>query len=331
MTVYLFKNELWGSGPHGSGWHSMYRELIDYLQDAYDVELICVSNKDGLSHLYVEKFDYYLPDCEILIYDEDNDTLKAISFAETQTAGHRKDLYHRLWDVFAERNNEKDLFLITQFNNWGLLSKNNEQLRQFEDSGYNFKVSPTVFYTTTERADWENIYEQRQSLEFSQLYDKLFMLSSHDSRPDVHKLSEMGILNKSLEAIKDVKLYAEEAIKYKIGLAIGTSAEYSYREIEYMASGIPFMRIKYTTELEPALIPNYHYISIDRQKYDMPLDNRSDLRGGEKYVNAYHERFLEVKDDKDFLDEIVRNAREYYVEYCSKKNRVKHVRNLINL
>ena len=58
--------------------------------------------------------------------------------------------------------------------------------------------------------------------------------------------------------------YFEDLIKYKIGLSIAGRGELCYRDIEYMALGIPMIRFNYLSELNPNLIPNYHYISINR-------------------------------------------------------------------
>jgi hypothetical protein len=93
-----------------------------------------------------------------------------------------------------------------------------------------------------------------------------------------------------------------------------------------MGLGIPMLRFNYISELNPKLIPNFHYIAIDR-----PDDLLIDRLGNETHAKLLEERFLEVKDDKEFLDFISKNAREYYNNYLSKYNRVKHTLNLLNI
>ena len=56
-----------------------------------------------------------------------------------------------------------------------------------------------------------------------------------------------------------------------------------------------------------------------------------DRIGGEAYIEAYKKRFFEVKDDKEFLDFIIKNAREYYINYCSPQNRINHIVNRLEL
>jgi hypothetical protein len=93
-----------------------------------------------------------------------------------------------------------------------------------------------------------------------------------------------------------------------------------------MAIGVPFIRFEYTTNLNPKLIPNYHYISIDR-----PSDLVIDRLGNETHAAMIEKRFLEVKDDKEFLSFISKNAKEYYDTYLSRYNNVKHTLNLLEL
>ena len=56
-----------------------------------------------------------------------------------------------------------------------------------------------------------------------------------------------------------------------------------------------------------------------------------DVQGGDAYVQAYKERFLEVKDDTEFLKFIAENAHDYYTKYCSPQNRLSHLLNLLEL
>jgi hypothetical protein len=131
--------------------------------------------------------------------------------------------------------------------------------------------------------------------------------------------------------------YFDDVINYKVGLSVAGRGELCYRDIEYMAVGLPMLRLEYITQTNPPLIPNYHYIAIDRAKYNLPGSPNSvewgahlDREGGEIYVQAYKERFLEVKNDYKFLDFISNNAREYYNQYCSSSNRLSHLLKLLD-
>lgn len=326
ITIYYFQNVSYAY----SSWQGLFHEIVEYYKKEYNAEVIHKTNHRGVggTHMHIEEFDYDMADCEILIHDKEKDSVKGISYSES---------YTNMWEkVFVKRNNKNDLFLITQFYNWF-----NKSIETGEDrinlSDYNFTVSPTVFYPihdspeneviNPDKINYETLYERRQQIKFEDQIDKLFMLfTTH--RNDPYKLSELGYLNSDLTT-KRMGAYFEDLLSYKIGLAIGTTAEYAYREFEYMAIGIPFMRVEYLTSLKPPLIPNYHYIAIDRAKYNLQYNNGLDRLGGENFVNAYIDRFLEVKDDKEFLNFIAKNARDYYVSYCNPENRLNHVLTLL--
>ena len=115
-------------------------------------------------------------------------------------------------------------------------------------------------------------------------------------------------------------------LKYKIGLSVAGRGELCYRDIEYMALEVPFIRFEYITKLNPNLIPNFHYISVER-----PDELTIDRLGDESHSKMIERRFLEVKDDKDFLNFIAKNAKEYYDTYLTRYNNVKHTLNLLGL
>lgn len=317
MTVYYFENVSYSY----KGWDAVFRDLVKLLKDTYNAEIKYKSNfpaEEG-TYFYIEEFDYKMKDCELIIYDEEKDILKVVSFSEAWSG---------IWNVFVKRNNEKDLLLVTQFDDWF-----NRELEtgkpRIDLTPYHFEIGETVFYTLTETIDYEDLYAQRLAKDSSSLEEKLFMLFTTE-RGDPFTLSKLGYLNEDLTPVSTIE-YFQKAINHKIGLAVATLAEYAYREIEYMAVGIPFMRVEYLRQLNPPLIPNYHYIAVDRAKNNLPYNSGLDRIGGEKFVKAYIDRFLEVKDDKEFLDFIAKNARDYYLNYCGPQNRLAHLVSLLKI
>lgn len=184
------------------------------------------------------------------------------------------------------------------------------------------KTSPWIYFPCT-IDDLEPYYVKRK--EKSELIDKMvFRGTSLDDRTVLSNLSEEYF--DGPRPIGGPNTYFDNIINYKIGLSVAGRGELCYRDIEYMAIGIPFLRFEYKTELYPHLIPNFHYISVDR-----PEDLVKDRLGNEKHSKMLEKRFLEVKDDKDFLEFITNNARDYYETYLSRKNRVDHTLNLLGL
>jgi hypothetical protein len=124
--------------------------------------------------------------------------------------------------------------------------------------------------------------------------------------------------------------YANELINFKLGLSVAGRGEMCYRDVEYMALGVPFIRFEYTTEFMEPLIPNVHYISVDRPDdlFDwMKLDRLGEKHHADKIIK----RYLEVKDDTDFLNFVSENAREYYKKYLSPDSSVDFTIKLLGL
>ncbi len=281
-------------------WHDVFLELVLYLKQHYDINLI----HQKCDFLKIPNYDCSISDCDILIEDLENDTLKGITFSEA-----RNTLFD---NVFEKRNNKNDILMLTQYYGWFP--------RDFDASAvYNFKILPTTYYTFKPTINHDYWYRQRQFLKHEDLIDQMFCLST-TGRGDLPRLREKGVMG-PLE--QGNTLYFDHAIRYKMGFSVTGVPEICCREIEYMAIGLPNFRLEYMTQLNPPLIPNYHYITVDRSKF--PWDANKDREGGEEYVEAYIQRFNEVKDDKEFLDFIAKNAREYYVENCSQENRLKHI------
>ena len=87
--------------------HDLLFKLSEELGRKYNAQLIY---QEG-GYLHIDEIDYNLHDCEIVIYDEENDVLRAISFSEIRT---------ELWRIFNKRNNKNDLLICLHQNNWGL-------------------------------------------------------------------------------------------------------------------------------------------------------------------------------------------------------------------
>lgn len=281
-------------------WMDVFLELVIYLREHYDVNLIY--QKGG--KLRIPNYDCEMSDCEILIEDPENNVMKGITFSES-----RNTFFD---NIFVKRNNKNDRLMLTQFYNWFP--------RHFDAAQtYNFKILPTTYYTFRPTVNHDHWYRLRQMIDFDKQIDQMFCLSG-TGRPLMWQLKEHGVLGPEQQGSES---YFDHAIRYKVGFSITGTPEICCREIEYMAIGLPNFRLEYMTQLGPPLIPNYHYVTVDRSSF--PWDANKDREGGPEYVAAHIKRFNEVKDDKEFLKFIAKNAREYYVEYCSQENRLKHI------
>ena len=120
--------------------------------------------------------------------------------------------------------------------------------------------------------------------------------------------------------------YLNEAIKYKIGLSIPGTCELCHRDFEYMAIGLPILRFEFAGNYMPEIKPNYHYISVDRPK-DLLLYRE----GTKKHAAKLIERYEEVIDDKEFLEFISKNARQYFNDNLKYKNLIPKTFQLLEL
>lgn len=313
------------------GWVTVFKELVDYYKNNYTTEVIYkYSDNTPNEFMYVPEIDWVIQDCELVIYNTEADIVKVISWREGP--GWKTEQFGTAITKLQERNNPNDVLLVGHWESWFYDYKQKKNILP----KVNFKIKPTTWYTFNNLTyelelspiDFDQIYKERQN---KILIDKLFWKSSTE-REDPVRLAKLGICNLDIDVGLDFYDYLLEASKYKIGLAISSNCEKCYREIEYMAIGLPFMRLPYKGEFSPPLIPDYHYISVDRDRYGLEPEiwnTGKDVEGGDDYVEAYKHRFLEVKDNKEFLTFIANNAKEYYKKYCDPSVRIKELLKLL--
>lgn len=215
-----------------------------------------------------------------------------------------------------------------------LNQKNNPNLKKVLISQYNYdsisvhvsenidKFQPWIYFPCT--IDDLNVYYQKRNSIVDFNNKMYFRGSGIDDRPILQYINPIYL--EGVLPIGGPETYFNDLINYKIGLSVSGRGEFCYRDIEYMALGIPFIRFNYSNKLNPKLIPNYHYISVER-----PKDLIKDRLGEEKHAKMIEERFLEVIGDNDFLNFVSLNARKYYETYLSRYNNVKHTLNLLGI
>jgi hypothetical protein len=287
-------------------WFDLFLELTLYLKEKYNAEVF--TQKSGF--LYIEEFKHNLPDCEIVIYDEEKDILKAVSWSEGPSG---------LLRVFSERANKEDIFVMSQFHGWFQ--------KDFDRTTLPYTLKSSTYYPFYARTNYDYFYHLRQWSNYEDLIDMMFCLTS-TGRDDVPRLRDAGLCSPSPGPL-NIDDYLNMAIKYKVGFSVHGVAEVCHREFDYMAIGLPNLRLEYMTQLDPPLIPDYHYISVPRDNF--PWDGHAHRVGGPEYIEAYRKRFYEVKDDFDFLQFIAKNGRDYYEKYCSPQNRLSYILNLLNI
>lgn len=200
---------------------------------------------------------------------------------------------------------------------------------QFDEENLKKHVGPSIekfspwIYFPSNQFDLDHFYNER--LNKNELINKFCFWGT--------SLEDRKILNHFPKEyfdggrpIGNFEIYANSMINYKVALSISGRAEFCYRDIENFAMGIPIIRFEYDNKMYSPLIPNYHYISIKK-----PNDLKLDRMGNEDHVDLLVNKFIEVSEDKFFLDMISKNARNYYDKFLSPRNSLVHTYNILNL
>ena len=105
--------------------------------------------------------------------------------------------------------------------------------------------------------------------------------------------------------------YMAELNLHKINLSVNGHGEVCNRDMEIMGLGNVLLRTKFVAQFHEPLIPDVHYVAVD-------FDDYKDYKTtADKLIAKYNE----IKDNKDFLDYVGKNAREWYLRNgCTKGN-----------
>jgi hypothetical protein len=246
-------------------------------------------------------------ECEMIIEDYDTKEIYVLSCADNLSEATIN---------LQDKPNLKKVF-VSQFIDEKITSHiKNENLH---------KYSPWTYFPFNE-FDLDSFYEKRKQKE--NLIPKMFFSGDIGSRPILNNFSKdfmdfFGYLG-------DFDNYVENLINYEIAFSVAGRGELCYRDVECMAMGVPLIRFEYLSKMEPNLIPNFHYISVERPE-DLKSWMKLDREGNEHHAELITRRFQEVIEDKEFLNFISNNARKYYEDYLCPESVVNNTLKLLNL
>jgi len=199
---------------------------------------------------------------------------------------------------------------------------NKEILDKHIPKEFQTKIIPSIYFPSTVY-DFDHYYDKRTKI--NEKIDKLYFRSNLTWYRPILKYFDSNVLE-GPECIGDFETYINDIIKYKAALSLGGKGEMCYRDIEYMALGIPFIRFEYTNQLNPSLIPNEHYISVER-----PEDLIKDKEGNNVHANMLQDKFIAQKTNLELLNNIAYKSREYYNNYLKYPNNALHLLRLFEL
>jgi hypothetical protein len=139
---------------------------------------------------------------------------------------------------------------------------------------------------------------------------------SYDFRSHVYKDGRIKIDNNRVPQYEFIDMLAKDSIIIDINAA----SEISHRTFDAFGLGAALIRPKLTIKYHNELIPDYHYAAL---KVD-------DLEDWDRVIDAYFERFEDLKKDKEYVRFLANNGRKWYEENATVKAHALLLKQLIN-
>ena len=301
--------------------HTRYYRYYNYFWDALTYKLkerhsvkenryFEKANSERFPVILLDGQEILVMECEYIIENKDTGDLYVLSVSD--------DLSHSILDLQDHPKLQK--ILVAQFYRQKISSHVRNNIN---------KYSPWIYFHSDYNTNL--MYWREQRTKQTNYINKLFFRGSNlESRP-ILQYFDKNILT-GPHSIGGSEIYFNDAIQHSVGLSVAGRGEFCYRDIEYMAIGIPMIRFEYRSELYSPLIPNYHYISLSYPD-DMPLMNGlpSDRLGLEHHARSIEQKFLEVSKDQEFLNFVSNNAKIHYDQYLSNSNNIKTTFEILNI
>jgi hypothetical protein len=286
-----------------------FEKFVEYLKTKFIVEEDTYYELANIRSYPVELLNNNskseLLECEMIIEDKDSKEFFVLSVSDTLTGAI---LNHQSNPLCKK-------ILVSQFDE--------NVIRRHLTNPENFsKYSPWIYFPSN-LFDIESIHQERNKIKT--FVDKFcFWGTSIEDRKILSHFNS-NYFDGGLP-IGTFDSYSRHLITYKVALSIAGRAEFCYRDIENFGLGIPILRFEYINKMVNPLIPNFHYISVDR-----PSDLYYDRLGNKEHAEMIEKRFLEVKDDYEFLSFISKNAKEYYEKHLSMEGGITSTYEQLNL
>lgn len=320
MKIKIYKSSWQATREPQQDFTRLFCSISNKLKEKYEnVKVINLPHKNN--ELTIQGISASLYDCELLI--DTGDAIKLLSFA---------DILPQSFKFLFERNNKNDVLAWSSY-------------QKFKSSflNYDFKIKLPSYIQRNAFYDLDAFYDYKLD-NFWEL-DKFTFRGNYGSLPR-NVIQSLKTKKYEMHFSYPHQMSAEEYLKdmllHKVGLSISGASEFCFRDIEYMGVGLPMLRFEYISKWNPDLIPNYHYIAVSRLDSSQEEEwfcGKENLQNGfvgqneytDLYADAYYNRFLEVKDDIDFLKFISKNARNYYNNFLHPSTRVNNILNLLEL
>tara|TARA_B100002019_G_C21071335_1_gene499162 strand:- start:185 stop:793 length:609 start_codon:yes stop_codon:yes gene_type:complete len=185
-------------------------------------------------------------------------------------------------------------------------------------------------YLTEQPAYYDEIYRLRKKEVERIVPDKLFLYSAlYRFRHFVRGDERFYVRDKNdFEMISEGLTYQEYMNNFQVGFNLNGIAEICHRDIEFLGLGITLFRPKLNCKFHNELIPNYHYISVDYD--DLKFEGFNGIYN-KNLTDRIYQRWLEVKDDIEYLKFVASNGQKWFDENCTKDKHAKILTEIIDL
>lgn len=116
--------------------------------------------------------------------------------------------------------------------------------------------------------------------------------------------SEVGVYDGLLPR----NLWLEVAAHHVLNLVLPLASNFSWRDIELLGVGLPFVSIEYTNTLRDPLLPDEHYVAVR----GVPVDHRGVATDHELAAEKIVERYREALEDREALIAMSQAAMAWY-------------------
>ena len=245
--------------------------------------------------------------------------------------------YHFMSHLGWEANKMVQFFYPGGFNFYDYFtfkdtSKNNSDLqfpKNMDDIFTPFYYGP---YFDCCYEEINNIYRQNLNKEkINKLYFRGWMW---DFRKEmVSKINQEDILiidkNKNNQTLNYLE-FLEDSSKYSAVLSLPGGNEMCNRDIECFGIGVPVIRPAVNVKYKDPLIPNYHYISC-YDFCDYSIDGNPKYISNEDFQKNLIKKWNSVKNNKEYLDFVSKNARSWFEKNCRVDKNITCVLEQLNL
>ena len=288
----------------------VWKGLFEKLQETYPHHSFTKkcsnqhSYENGITHQHFpnRKFGFY----QCIIENQKNGKYILVNYFDSITALHK----HNGWDL----HNLVDIVTTpgVHLNNLN-----------FEKSSLKHTPASYIFHSADQNDYLKNFHSKPKTIDGLHFRGKTYLFRKYLENDDRYTILDTsngknGIGNKN---------FLDELSSLKISLCLNGTAEITYRDIESFAVKTPVLRPTLTCEFHNKLIPNKHYIAVN-------LDNIKYKSGLEYYkakADKIYKRYLEVKDDKDYLNFVSTKAHEWFLKNATIESNIDILLKVIDL